>query len=436
MNKEIIKKYLLDFQERKFENIRERTTILTKSSKIHTIIGARRTGKTFLLYKKISELEKAGTERKQIIYVNFENPIFHEISYKEIKEIIEIHWAIFPETFAKKIYLFIDEPQVIDNWEIAVRSLYDDFNFEIFITGSSSRLLSREIATSLRGRAISTVLLPLSFFEFLAFLSFENFDIAKISTQKKAQLLNYFEQYLRFGSYPEIVLEKNHEIKIRILKDYFDLTIYKDLVDRYKIRNADLIKILIDLLVASTAKEFSVNKHYLDLKSREINLSKNTLYEYFSVLEDAFFIFPLKRFSYSKKTSDLSIPKIYLGDVGFMNLYSLENYGQRLENIVFLQLFRETIKNPLLKINYWQSDRGEEVDFVLSQGKKIKALIQVSYKMETSVTRDREIKSILKGMEDLKMNEGLIISFDFEGEEIIDGKKIKIIPAWKWLLVK
>lgn len=294
--------------------------------------------------------------------------------------------------------------------------------------------MSREIATSLRGRSITTVLVPLSFSEFLKFLASEVFDISRLSTKKKAQLFHYFEKYLQFGSYPEIVLEESDEIKIRVLKDYFDLTVYKDLIDRYNIRNVGLIKILIDLVVASTAKEFSINKHYLNLKSQKISLSKNTVYEYFSVLEDAFFIFPVKRFSYSIKTTDLSIPKIYLGDVGFMNLYSLENYGQRLENIVFLELFRQTVKNPLLKIHYWQSDQGEEVDFVVSQGKKIKALIQVSYKIDNFETRKREIKAITKGMEALNISAGVIITLDLEEEEIVDGKKIKIVPIWKWLL--
>jgi predicted AAA+ superfamily ATPase len=431
MNKEIIKRYLLDFQERKFENIRKREIRLEESSKIQTIIGARRTGKTFLLYNKILELEKAGVPRDRMIYINFENPVLNDISYKEIKEIIEVHWSMFPEATEKKMYLFVDEPQVIKNWEIAIRNLYDDYNFEIFITGSSSQLLSREIATSLRGRSIATVLLPLSFAEYLDFVFSGIKNPQKISTKQKAELLYHFEKYLQFGSYPEVVLEKSQEIKIRILKDYFDLTVYKDLVDRYKIRNVNLIKILIDLVVASVAKEFSINKHYQDLKSRNIALSKGTLYEYFSVLEDAFFVFSLKRFSHSRKTENLSISKVYLGDVGFLNLYSLKNFGQRLENIVFLHLFRQTVQNPLLKINYWQSDQNEEIDFVVQEGKKIKSLIQVSYKIDDLETKKREIKSMLKGMDALNVTEGLIVTLDTESEEKIDNKKIRIIPIWK-----
>ena len=204
-----------------------------------------------------------------------------------------------------------------------------------------------------------------------------------------------------------------------------------DLIDRYKIRNTNLIKILIDLVVASVAKEFSINKHYQDLKSRNIALSKGTLYEYFSVLEDAFFVFSIKRFSHSQKTEDLSISKIYLGDVGFLNLYSLENFGQRLENIVFLHLFRQTVQNSLLKINYWLSGQNEEIDFVVQEGKKIKSLIQVSYKIDDLETKKREIKSMLKGMDALNVSESLIVTLETEGEEKVDNKKIRIIPIWK-----
>ena len=162
MDKEKIKRYLLDFHDRDF-NLLERDMVLKESNKIQTIIGARRVGKTYLLFNKMLNLEKSGILREQIIYLNFESPILNDLSYKEISEIIEVHWSIFPETIKKKIYLFIDEPQVINKWEVAIRDIYDRYNCHIFLTGSSSKLLSKEIATSLRGRSVTNLLLPLSF---------------------------------------------------------------------------------------------------------------------------------------------------------------------------------------------------------------------------------------------------------------------------------
>src|SRR3989339_1775870 len=417
MNRETIKTYILDFQKRKFVGIKKRETSLMDSLKIQAVTGARRTGKTYLFFEKMMELEAAGVERKQMIYLNFETPVLDDVTYKELRQIIEIHWSLFPEAAKKKMYLFIDEPQVIDKWESAVRDLHDNFNMNIFITGSSSRLLSREIATSLRGRSISTVLLPLSFAEYLQFHDF-TYEINKIDTLEKAKILNYFDDFINFGAYPEIVLTKNNDERIKILKDYFDLTIYKDLVDRYSLKNSSLIRSLIDLVVASCSKEFSVNKNYLDLKSRSMNIGKGTLYEYFDILTDSFFAFSLKRFYHSKKMENLSIPKVYLGDIGFLNLYSLRDFGRRLENIVFLELFRKKTVNPLLEIGYWKDNNGREVDFIVRQGRDIKNVIQVSFNVEDVGTRQKEMKALLSCLAELKVREGMIITKDQDGEEV------------------
>jgi len=433
MDIEKIKQYLLDFQERDFLNLKKREIQIKDSSKIQTIIGARRVGKTYLLFNKIKELEEKGITREQIIYLNFENPVLNDVSYKEIKGIIELHWSVFPEIINKKIYLFIDEPQSIAKWELAIREIYDNYNCRLFITGSSSKLLSKEISTSLRGRSITTVLLPLSFKEFLEFKNFE-LDLNKISSKSKAKIAHYFEEFLQFGGYPEIVLEEDVNERLRIIKDYFDLVVYKDLVERYNVKNTNLIKWLMNSLTSSIAKEASINKFYLSLKSQSIKLSKNTLYEYFSMLEDSFFVFPLRKFDRSSKNENLSIPKIYLNDVGFLSLYSLKNFGQRLENIIFLNLIRQTKNSPLMKINYWKHSSGKEVDFIVSEGRKINSAIQVCYSLSGAKTNERELSALLLGLDHFKLKKGVIITKDYEDEKIVSGKTIKIIPAWKWLL--
>lgn len=435
MDKEKIKRHLMDFQEREFTNLKDRTLRLKDSSKILTVIGARRVGKTYLFFNKIKELEKKGIKRAQMIHLNFESPLLNEISYKEVKDIIELHWSVFPETIKQKLYLFIDEPQSIDKWELAVREIYDNFNCHIFITGSSSKLLSKEIATSLRGRSITNVLLPLSFKEFIYFKNF-NIETDKLSTKSKAQLMNYLEEFLKFGGYPEIVLENDKNEKLKIMKDYFDLIIFRDLIERYNIKNTKIIKWLISYLTSSVAKEVSLNKIYLSLKSNGIKLSKNTLYEYFSMLEDSFFIFPIRKFEHSLKKEGFSIPKVYLDDIGFLNLFSIEDYGKRMENIYFLELLREKNTNPLIDIHYWKTSDGKEVDFIISKGRKIKSVIQLCYSLSDNKTKEREINSLLACLDYFKLKEGLVITKDEERIEKINGKTIKIIPLWKALLHK
>ena len=433
MDKEKVKRYILDFQERAFPNLKDRENKLKESSKIQSIIGARRVGKTYLLFNKLQELIKEGIKKEQIIYLNFENPTLNSVLYTEVKDIIILHWSLFPEITKQKLYLFIDEPQAIENWELAIRELHDDFNYHIFITGSSSKLLSKEIATSLRGRSIATLVLPLSFKEFLIFKDFK-FKKEKISSQTKAKILHYFEEFMLFGGYPEVVLEADKIEKLKILKDYYDLIIYKDIIDRYKVKNTQAIKWLINHLTNSLAKEFSSHKIYLDLKSRGIKLSKNTLYVYTSMLEDSFFVFPLRKFDHSVKKENLSIPKIYLNDVGFLNLFSVQDYGKRFENILFLHLIRKKNKSPLLKINYWKSTADKEVDFVIREGGKVQLAIQVCYSLSDTKTYDREIKSLLSCMEEYKLKEGFVITNDTLKKEVIEGKTINFIPLWEYLL--
>lgn len=433
MRNDRIKQYLLDFQGKSFSFVLPREIDILPSNKIRTVVGPRRTGKTYLMYKQINDLESSGIKRNQIIYLNFENPLLYDLNFRQIREIIELHWSLFPETINKKLYIFIDEPQVIKNWEVSIREIYDDFDCHLFLTGSSSKLSSKEIATSLRGRAVTSLLLPLSFKEFLKFREFdENPD--RLSTKSRAKLMSLFDEYLRFGGYPEIALEQNETEKLKTLKDYFDLVVYKDLVERYSIKNTKLIKWLIDYLVASLAKETSVNNIYNTLRSNQMKISKNTLYEYFSMLEDSFFIFALRRFDYSIKNEGLSIPKIYLDDHGFLNLFSIEDFGKRMENIVYLELVREQQKRPLQKINYWKSIDNKEVDFIVRENKTVKQAIQVCYNINDERTKQRETTSLVKCLDYFKLKEGLIITKDAQYEEKVAGKRIKIVAIADWLL--
>jgi len=191
---------------------------------------------------------------------------------------------------------------------------------------------------------------------------------------------------------------------------------------------------LISSLVESASKEVSINKIYLMLKSRGIKVSKNTLYDYFSMLQDSFFVFTLKKFDSSMRKRELSIPKIYLGDVGFLNLFSMEEHGRRLENVVFLNLLDKKNDNPLLDIHYWTSPNGKEVDFIVSNGKLVISAIQVCFDISNAETRNKEIKSLLSALNYFKLKEGTIVTKDEERTEYVEEKKINFVPVWKWLL--
>ncbi len=428
-DKNRFKEYILDFHKRNFESLRERGIELKDTKKIWTVIGSRRVGKTSILFNKILELKKGGVLNEQIVYFNFENPVFSQVDLLDIDEMIKFYWSMYPEIMDKKLYIFIDEPQVVDGWEKAIRAIYDDYDYRIFLTGSSSKLLSREIATSLRGRCLATSVYPLSFLEFLEFLEFK-YDNLKLDSKKRILISKKFGEFLKYGSYPEVVLE-NEDLKLDNLKNYFDLIVYKDVIDRYNIKNTNLVKWLINYLVSCNTKEVNLSKVYLNLKSQGVSVSKNTLYDYFSFFVDSFFIIPLKKYDSSLKRQSVMLDKVYLNDVGFMSLFSLTDYGKRLENVVYLELLRKMNRDPLMGVNYWRS-KGE-CDFVVSKGRKVVEAMQVCYEL-TDVNRDREVGGLVEACLKFGLKKGLILTNDDEGDFVKGGVRIVVKPVWKWAL--
>ncbi len=238
---------------------------------------------------------------------------------------------------------------------------------------------------------------------------------------------------MEFGGFPEILIEKETESKIKIINEYFNSIVYKDIVERYKIKNIQLVRWLIKSLISSFSKEFSVHKIYLTLKGKSIKVSKNTLYSYLSMLEDSLFVFFVPKFGYSIRKKDLSINKAYLCDVGFTKLTEIfKGKGDRIENIVFLELERR--KKSLESISYWKNQQQEEVDFVVKRGAKTEQLIQVCYDITDIDTKKREIRALIKASTELKCSNLVVITENHEAVEKHNGKTVKIIPIWKWLI--
>ncbi len=429
MNKNELKEYLADFQQRSLPFLIERELIVKFTSKIVSIIGPRRAGKTYFLYQQMKQLLQQGVAKTSLLYLNLEDPRLIGITFKDIREIIKIQWELYPAALSK-LYLFIDEPQNVPKWEIAIRSLHDE-GFIIWITGSSSKLLSKEIATSLRGRTLSYPILPFSFREFLR-IKRVSFDFKALSSPEKSKLGNLLQEYLIYGGFPEIIQEADPQIKLKIIEEYLNLIIYKDIVERYKLRNSQLVKWLIKAMISSFSKELSIHKLYLTLKSQGVKVSKNTLYMYISILEDSFFGLLLPKFSYSIRKKELGITKLYLSDISFFKLIeTTADSGRVMENMVFLELFRR--KKPLMEIFYWKNQQQEEVDFVVKEKKSVQ-LIQVCTDISNPDTKKRELRALHKASDQLRCSDLLIITPDYEGQENLEEKKVVYIPLWKWLM--
>ena len=391
------------------------------SNKIKVIYGVRRGGKTYFLFQIINKHFK-----DDFIYINFEDERLININANELNELLKIALSI-----KNTKNLFFDEIQSVDNWDKFVRRL-NDSGFNIFITGSSSKLLSKEIATSLRGRNLKTEILPLNFKEFL---KFKNFEIKKgYSTIEKAELLKYLNEFIKFGGFPEIALVEDEEIKKDILKEYLDSIFYRDVVERHNIRNIKEIKVLRNVLINLFANEVSIKKITNLLKEFNTKISRECIYNYLEYFGDAYLIFLLNNFSYKTKT--VSNSKLYVID-GMWN-FSLsfsKNKGRILENIVFLELRKKGfVENENL---FYVKGKNYEVDFLIFD--KNKELIQVCYELN-EINKDREIKAFEKAIKDLNLKDVKlkIITYNDEGLEKlnIDDKEylIEIIPFWKWSL--
>lgn len=426
-----IGQYLKDFQNRELPALTERELQVPKTQKIKVIIGPRRAGKTWFLYQIMKLFIKGGMKKEDMLYLNFENPLLMDITFKDIKEIIMQHRMLYPSK--NKPVLFIDEPTGIERWENAVRGLYDE-GFNIYITGSSSKLLSKEIATSLRGRSLSYLLLPFSFAEFL---SAKRHAIGKNPpTEDIMQIQALLDEYLKFGGFPEVVKESDKEIRIQILNSYLDLVIYRDIVERHKVKDSLLVKWLIKSIITSYSKELSINKIYLTLKSQGRKVSKDEIYSYASMLNDSFFALYLPKFSWSVRARE-PVNKAYICDAAFANLIeTTKDTGRRMENAVFLELLRRN--RVITEIFYYKDTQGHEVDFVVKESEKVIQLIQVCCAVQEEETMKREARALLKAGKELKCKNLLIITENEEKEETVEWfgikAKINVVPFWKWLL--
>ncbi len=378
---------------------------------ITSIIGPRRVGKTYYFYN----LAKG---ERSFVYVNFEDTLFAGCNFKDIIKMVD--W--YKEVYGVPKLILFDEIQSIKNWEKAVRELYEEKKYNILVTGSSSKLLAKEIATSLRGRAIKYCLLPLSFREFL---NFKNFEVGSLySKEKKIKIKRLFSEFLNYGGFPDVVLEE--EFFRKFFESYIDLVVLKDIGERYNVRNLPLLKLFIKKIVSSYSSKFSIHKIFREIKSMNVEVSKKTLYSYLEYLKDSMFAFELNKFSPSLIKRGMS--KIYLVDTGIASYYYKEDVGRKLENVIFLELWRKKERDGG-ELYYFENSKGE-IDFVYLG--KSKFLINVTREVNSENYR-REIAPLVEGKKIFKTKNLIIVTEDQEETITEKNVKIKLIPAWKFL---
>jgi predicted AAA+ superfamily ATPase len=418
-NKRLVKDYFIHEKEniQRLEIIDRELNINFAENKATAIVGPRRAGKTFFL-------KSFALKQNTFFYIDFENIIFKKLSPLEIFEII----SIYTETFGEKpSLLLLDEIQNLPEWQSVVRALLER-NYNLLISGSSSKLLSMEIATQLRGRSLSYLLLPFSFREFLLL---KKFELKKhLTLEEEGKIKNLLIEYMEGSSYPEVLITGNE----RILGEYYNTILYTDFVERFRLKSLDVARFVFNFFLFNFSNEFSINKIVNFLSSQGIKFGKETVYDYVEKLPETLNVFFIERYEKSAYKRKAWPRKCYICDWGLSRLLSFEkNYGKIMENIVLLEWKRKTNENPFLDITYLKLNNGE-VDFVIREGLRIKQLVQVTYAHSKDELDKREIRSLLKVSEILECKDLLIITWDYEDVLKINNLEIKCIPLWKWLL--
>ncbi|TCK05284.1 ATP-binding protein [Phorcysia thermohydrogeniphila] len=426
MRKEVLKEVIVSFQRRELPQVISRDLRLPiDSGKIVTLVGVRRSGKTYLLYQVIKELrEKVSPEN--IVYINFDDERL-EFKKEELNLILEAYRELYPDKKLSEVYFFFDEIQNVEGWEKFIKRIYEVETKRLFITGSSSKFLSVEIATALRGRTVSYEVYPLSFLEFLRFkgLRVSPTDIYDVEVKSKVKKL--FEEFLIWGGFPELAFVEDEELKLRILQEYFEVMLFRDLVERFGLKNLPVVKYFLKRAVESVSSPFSVNNVFNELRSAGYKVSKDTLYFLLDAAESVYLVKLLEKFSRSVLKRELSQKKLYVIDNGLINAVSFfKDRGKLLENL----LFRELLLS-YGKIFFYKGKK--ECDFVAFKGEK-PFLFQVAYTLEEEKTLKREVGALIEACNFFSQKEGLIITYDEEKEIEKDGIKIKIVPAWKFLM--
>lgn len=387
----------------------------TKKHK-YCLVGIRRVGKSYMMYQQIYKLMNDGIPLSQIIYVNFEDERLLEIGVDDLNTLLEI--GIEFSGSNGKPYLFLDEIQNVDGWEKFVRRVAD-MKYRINITGSNSKMLGREIASTLGGRFMVVNVYPYSFAEYLSANHIENVVLDQMSTRQRADIVSQYDDYVTYGAFPELVDIKN---KRPFLNNIYQTVYLRDIITRNKITNDFAVRLILKKIAESVTKALSFNRLTNIVKSAGISIGKQTVINYVGHMLDSYLIFSLPNYVSKKKS-----PKYYFMDTGLLGLMLLDCKTAQLENLVAVELIRRYGFE-----NVYFFENNIEVDFYVP-GENL--AIQVSMQVLDDVdTLARETRAFVKLNDFIPNTKCLLITNSEETTLNCDGIKIDVIPAWKWLL--
>jgi predicted AAA+ superfamily ATPase len=430
---DVLKSILVTGQERPLPEVvaRDFDAELVQRHNLLTVIGPRRAGKTFACYQMMRFLRDRGVGRERMLYLNLEDERLTPPDSAFLSRLLDTHTELFGTDFSQPFFCFVDEIQNVPAWSKWARRVTDEFpRLHLVLTGSSSKLLSTEIATELRGRSLSITILPYSFREYLRARGIEPGDLRTLGhSRRNLSIRKAFQEYRTQGGFPGVVGKPD---RAEILQQYYRTMFLRDLVDRHGIRNSTLYDQFLKIALGRFGSLVSVSNLANSLPPTGPGCSKNTLVEYLDHAVDAFLLQLVPRFS-TKVTEHIRHPrKLYAVDTGLLDAvrFSMsDDRGRVLENMVALELRR---RNGDL----FHFHDTVECDFVVMDRAKCQSAIQVCWDLSATRTMDRELTGLVIAMESFKLKEGLILTESIHEDLKVEGKAVRVRPFWLWALEK
>lgn len=401
-------------------------------NKVHTVLGMRRVGKTTFL-RQIQQEQQQALRPEQAVYISFDDDRLADLSLPQLDALLEEYYRIYPEFRGREVvWWFFDEIQLIPGWERFIRRLMDTEKVNIVVSGSSARLLSREVHTSLRGRGFETILRPFSFREFLRHRDEEpTKPVARLSAANRSLLEKRLREYLMAGGFPE-AQGLDVRLRIQLLQSYVDTLLLRDVVERYHVSQVAALRWMARRCLRNPAALFSAHALYRDLKSQGHAVSKDTVHNLLGYLVDAFLLTLVPLSTESERQRNANPRKVYPVDPGFINAFDISgraNLGHALETAVLNELERSGAE-----IGYVKTDEGFEVDFHCRIAGQEERLIQVCADTTSPEVLGRELRALSLAGRNFPRAKRLLIVLSRLDNLAVTEKNVQVIPAYEWLL--
>jgi predicted AAA+ superfamily ATPase len=402
------------------------------AGKAHAVIGMRRAGKTTFLRQLLDERRAAGPAERAV-YLSFDDDRLAGLELEQLGFLLEEYYRRHPALRGHKtVYWFLDEIQLVPGWERFVRRALDSERVEIAVSGSSARMLSREVHTSLRGRGMATVIRPFSFREFLRHRGEEPTKEPRRWTPAERSLIEKrFREYLVEGGFPE-AQGLPATLRIELLQGYVDTVLFRDVVERYGVSQVAALRWLVRQCLRNPAGSFSAHRLHQDLKAQGHGVAKDAVHAMLGHLLDAFLLTAVPLATDSERQRNSNPRKLYPADLGLIKAFDASgrsNLGHALETAVLNELERRGAE-----VGYVKTSDGLEVDFLARRPSAGEELIQVCADLSSPETRARELRALTAAAKDHPRATRRLLVLDRDAFARANTPGIKVMPAYEWLL--